>query len=103
MGNPVKILPSYTYEDYKIWEGKLEFIHGILYAISSKPMPKHQRIAGNLFAEFRNPLKNCKKCVVYEPIDYKISDDAIIQPDLLIVCKEITNRNFVDFAPKLVV
>ncbi len=102
MGNAVKILPHYTYEDYQQWEGRWELIDGLPYAMSPQPVPKHQRIAVNLTSEFRTALKKCKKCTAYQPLDYVIAEDTIIQPDMLVVCKPITKK-FLDFAPALVV
>jgi hypothetical protein len=87
--NAIKILPHYTYSDYLHWEGKWEVIEGIPYAMSPAPVPAHQRISSNLSIEFGNPLKQCNKCNIYQPIDYLISEDTILQPDLLIVCGEI--------------
>lgn len=52
--------------------------------------------------EFGSPLKKCAKCNVYQPIDYVIADDTILQPDLLVVFGDITKK-FLDFAPSLVV
>ncbi|PZF71071.1 Uma2 family endonuclease [Taibaiella soli] len=97
-----KMVPRYTYDDYKNWEGNWELINGIPFAMSPAPQPKHQRISANLQAEFRMFLKKCDVCTVYGPIDYKISDETVLQPDMLIVCGEIT-KQYLDFAPSLVV
>lgn len=35
-------------------------------------------------------------------VDYIIADDTILQPDMLVVCREITKK-YLDFAPGLVV
>jgi Uma2 family endonuclease len=102
MSEAVKILPHYTYSDYLHWEGKWEMIEGIPYAMSPAPMPNHQRISERLTTVFTNALRNCSKYTVYQPIDYLITDDTILQPDLLIVCDEI-QKNFLDFSPALVV
>lgn len=102
MSNAVKILPHYTYDDYVQWEGQWELIDGIPYAMSPLPVPNHQRIALNLSVEFRLPLKACNKCIVYQPIDYRVTDDTILQPDMLVVCGEITKK-YLDFPPALVV
>lgn len=102
MSSAVKILPHYTYDDYVHWEGRWEVIEGVPYAMSPLPVPKHQRIAVNLTTEFKIALKKCKKCTVYQPIDYLIYDDTILQPDMLVVCKPIVKK-FLDFAPSLVV
>lgn len=102
MSNAVKILPHYTYDDYVQWEGQWELIDGIPYAMSPQPVPNHQRIALNLSGEFRLPLKACNKCSAYQPIDYRVADDTILQPDMLVVCGEITKK-YLDFPPALVV
>ena len=101
MSSPVKILPHYTYADYVQWEGQWELIDGIPYAMSPSPVPKHQRIAGNLLSEFRMQLKKCKKCAVYQPVDYHVADDTILQPDMLIICGAVTKK-YLDFPPALV-
>lgn len=103
MGYPNKILPHYTYEDYCRWEGQWELIEGIPYAMSPMPRPDHQAVAVNLATEFRHALKAGKcSCKVYQPIDYKVENDTVLNPDLLIVCKPIV-KQFLDFAPDLVV
>lgn len=99
-----KILPYYTYEDWVRWEGQWELIDGIPYAMSPAPVPKHQRIASEISTELTLALRkaNCKNCRVYHPIDYKIADDTILEPDILIVCGEI-KKTYLDFPPALVV
>lgn len=98
-----KYLPHYTYEDYLQWEGRWELIDGIPYAMSPAPVPRHQTVAGNLHAELRAAIKKSKcSCKVYQPLDYKLSDDTIFNPDLSIVCKPITKK-FLDFPPEVVV
>jgi len=94
-------LPHYTYDDYVHWDGNWELIEGIPYAISPQPLPKHQRISVSISSSFFIALKKCKKCTVYQPIDYKITEDTILQPDMLVVCQPITKK-FLDFAPALV-
>ncbi|MCO5235532.1 MAG: Uma2 family endonuclease [Chitinophagaceae bacterium] len=101
MNSPVKILPYYTYADYAQWEGQWELIDGIPYAMSPSPAPKHQRIANNLGTEFRLQLKQCAQCNAYQPVDYRISDDTILQPDMLVICGTVTKK-YLDFPPSLV-
>ena len=98
-----KYLPHYTYEDYLHWEGQWELIDGIPYAMSPSPVPRHQWVASLLAAEFITALKKAGcKCKVYQPLDYKLSDDTIFQPDLSIVCQPITKK-YLDFPPAIVV
>lgn len=103
MSSAFKLIPQYTYDDYCLWEGQWELIEGIPFAMSPAPMPEHQRVAGNLHAEFRMALKKSGcHCQVYQPIDYKISEETVFNPDLMIVCKPIS-KAFLDFPPEVVV
>lgn len=102
MGIAQKILPHYTYDDWLHWEGRWELIEGHPIAMSPMPVPKHQRVAASLRAEFHFAMKVCKHCNVYDPIDFKVAEDTILQPDIIVVCGEIT-KPYLDFPPKLVV
>lgn len=97
----LQILPHYTFDDWQQWEGRWEIIHGIPYAMSPAPIPKHQIIANAIGVEFGIALKKCNSCKAMQPVDYKIADDIIVQPDFLVVCKPIT-KSYLDFAPSLV-
>ncbi|MEJ7766843.1 MAG: Uma2 family endonuclease [Chitinophagaceae bacterium] len=98
----VKILPHYSWSDWETWEGQWELIEGIAHAMGPLPVPKHQQVATSLAAEFHFQLKQCKECVTYQPLDYRVADDIILQPDMLVVCGAITKK-YLDFAPALVV
>ena len=81
----------YTYSDYVTWddENRWELIDGIPYMMSA-PNRRHQKLLGNLHAQFWNLLKG-KPCEVYiAPFDVRLNadtlDDTVVQPDLLIVC-----------------
>lgn len=104
MGIADKILPHYTYDEWVHWEGKWELIEGFPIAMSPAPVPAHQRAASTLRGELFIAIKKskCKKCVVYDPLDYKITDDTILVPDILIICGEI-KKKYLDFPPSLVV
>lgn len=98
-----EMLPHYTYEDYVNWEGDWELIIGIPYAMSPSPIAKHQRIATSLSGEFYSQLKQCELCNVYQQLDYKIAEDTVVQPDIIIACGNMQDKKFVDFPPSLVV
>lgn len=102
MGIANKIIPHYTYEDWVHWEGKWELIEGHPIAMSPTPVPQHQRVATELRTELTLALRNagCKHCRTYDPLDYKIAEDTILIPDILIVCGEI-KKKFLDFPPVL--
>lgn len=92
----------YTYNDYKLWEGDWELYNGIAIAMSPAPMRKHQSIASQIITEFNNQLDSCQKCEVLGQIDYKISDDTILRPDVVLTCGE-TNESYLTKAPEIIV
>lgn len=102
MSIAAKYRPYYTYEDYCQWEGKWELIEGMPYAMCPAPVPDHQGVSILLSFEFVKALKTCKKCKPFQPLDWKIADDTVVQPDLLVVCNKI-EKKYLDFPPVLVV
>lgn len=64
-------------------------------------LPKHQRIAGNLFQEFNLQLEKCRHCKVYLAIDWQVKEDTILEPDLLVVGGDI--KRSLNFPPELTV
>ena len=99
-----KIIPHYTYHDWLHWEGRWELIEGHPIAMSPTPIPAHQRVAAELITELTLAIRKsrCKSCKVYDALDYKISDDTILVPDIMIICGEV-KKKYLDFAPALVV
>jgi len=94
-------LEYYTYEDYQNWEGDWELIDGSPYAMSPKPMIKHQRVSGNIYSEFR--IKNsCEKCMVAMEIDYKVSNDTVVSPDVLFACGDDLGDKYLKKTPEIV-
>ncbi len=96
-------IPLYTYEDYEKWEGKWELIHGHPHAMSPSPVRKHQLLILKLMGVLDNKVENaCKHCKVYFDLDWVISNDTIVRPDIMIVCGEF-RENFLRFPPTLIV
>jgi len=61
--------------------------------MSPMASPRHQRIASNLNVVLGTALNEKKcNCQVYQPIDVKIKDNTVVNPDLLIVCEEIEGQ-----------
>ncbi|HMO61908.1 MAG TPA: Uma2 family endonuclease [Ferruginibacter sp.] len=104
MSSAIKILPHYTYDEWQHWEGRWELIEGIPYAMSPAPAPGHQWVSSNIKYELKDAIKKsgCNNCKVYDFIDVKINESTILQPDALVVCREIT-RPFLDFPATVVV
>jgi len=91
----------YSYEDYQNWEGDWEIIDGFPYAMSPKPMIKHQQVSGNIYAELKDK-SNCDKCLVAIEIDYKVSNDTVVSPDVLVACGDDLGDKYLKKAPKIV-
>lgn len=94
-------VPHYTHEDYLQWEGRWELIHGIPYAMSPLPSLQHQRISGNIFSELQKELSSCKDCQALLPVDWKIADDIVVQPDISVIC-HLASGNYLQQAPVLI-
>jgi len=101
MGVP-KYLPHYTYEDYKHWEGRWELIQGIPFAMSPQPSFQHQRVSQRIAYELERALEGCTRCRAVLPVDWKIAEDTIVQPDNMLVCREVTNPSYLEKPPVLV-
>lgn len=95
-------LPHYTFEDYERWEGRWELIYGIPYAMSPQPNLKHQRVSGNIHSLLAEALHDCGPCRAFLPVDWKIADDIIVQPDNLVVYADVSGQ-YLTVPPVLVV
>lgn len=95
--------PHYTYKDYEKWEGDWELIRGIPYAMAPSPAWQHQDFGSTFVQRFKNALDKEAKCnckVLYET-DWKVSEDTVVRPDVMIVCEAI-KENFVTAPPALI-
>ena len=98
--------PLYTYQDYKYWEGNWELIDGYPHAMSPSPFRKHQLLNTEFTFELKSVLNrnhtDCKQCRVYQDLDWIVSENTIVRPDVMIVCEEF-KENFLGFAPVFIV
>ena len=97
----IEDLPHYTYDDYKMWEGKWELIDGIPYSMAPSPMFEHQDISGKIHIELSSLLRNCKKCTSVLAVDWKIANDTVVCSDNSVVCHKI-KTDFIEDAPDLI-
>ena len=95
-------LPHYTYDDYCKWEGKWELIEGVPYAMTPLPSIKHQRVNGFIYAQLLSLLAGCRNCEVLMPVDWKVNENTVLQPDVSVICKPIMHKNYLNFAPAVV-
>jgi Uma2 family endonuclease len=98
----IEEIPVYGYEDYKRWEGRWELINGVAYAMSPAPSIKHQKVSDNIAWQLNQLLRDCKKCFSLLPVDWKIDENTIVQPDNLVICYEPEKEEYITKAPTLI-
>lgn len=97
----------YTYDDYQqLPEGApYELIHGHL-VMSPAPTPHHQIIQANLFFELSRVVREGDRGrVVGPPLDVRLDDATVLQPDLVYLAAAHTDRigeQAIEGAPDLV-
>lgn len=79
-------LPHYHYAEYLQWEGRWELIEGVPYAMSPAPTRQHQLISQKIAGQLFGLLQTCDKCEALLPVDWRINDFTVVQPDNLVVC-----------------
>jgi Uma2 family endonuclease len=92
----IQDIPHYTCKDYEKWEGDWELIRGIPYAMSPAPNWRHQRFGSAFVTSFSNAInlsKNDCSCVVLYESDWIVSEDTVVRPDVMIVCKPIEGQH----------
>lgn len=94
-------LPAYTYEEYKLWEGNWELIDGVPYAMSPAPSILHQTISTKITRQLDEQLEHCEQCHALLPVDWKINENTVVQPDNLVVCYQPTG-NYITKAPTVI-
>jgi Uma2 family endonuclease len=88
-------LQTYTYDDYKNWEGDWELIYGYPVPLSGEknmspsPLIDHQRVEGNLSFEFTKNIDKCQQCEVFFELDWIVDNDTTVRPDISVVCDEV--------------
>ncbi len=98
----VNFIKHYTYADYKLWEGKWELFDGFPVAMSPAPTITHQAIAYEISRQLGNSVEDCERCLVLGEEDYKLADDTILRPDVVLICDE-PNEAYITKAPELIV
>lgn len=94
-------LPNYSYKDYCLWEGNWELINGIPFSMAPIPVFKHQDVNTRILVQLRNKLVNYKHCTAIMPIDWKINENTIVQPDVSVLCEKVTG-SFLSSPPMLI-
>jgi Uma2 family endonuclease len=84
----------FTWNDYRAWsdEKRYEIIDGELYAMTPSPTSRHQRVVHKLDRMLGEHFDG-KLCQVFPaPMDLKLSESDVVQPDLFVVCDPKQNK-----------
>lgn len=96
----------FTWDDYRAWsdDERWELIDGVAHAMSPAPTIRHQDAVGSLFSLIRSQLRGAPCRPFVAPVDVKLSDADVVQPDVLVVCdpSRITETH-IEGAPDLIV
>ncbi len=91
MGLAERYLPHYTVHDYESWQGDWELIEGVPFALAS-PSYEHQLIAGKVFRHISEVLDSCPDCSVVYETDWYVSEDTVVRPDIMVLCKKVEKK-----------
>ncbi|OGV73813.1 MAG: hypothetical protein A3K19_24545 [Lentisphaerae bacterium RIFOXYB12_FULL_65_16] len=101
-----KLLPRYTWDEYRQWDDdtRWELVDGEPFAMAPAPTPVHQSVVTCIGAAFRDFLRG-KPCRAFvSPIDVRLSESDVVQPDVVVVCDSNQIRHtHIEGAPTLVV
>ena len=103
MNAAIKHAPHYTIDDYSTWEGDWELWEGIAISMAPGPFGIHQGVVTDLTVALAIALraKMCKAHVLTE-LDWIVSNDTVVRPDILVVCGQSPKR-FCESTPAIVV
>ena len=96
-------VPRYTYSDYAQWKEDWELIYGYPYQLPPSAKWQHNRVQFKIANQAENTFnqsENCN-CVVFTELDWKINNDTVVRPDVMIVCGEL-KTDYLEFPPVLI-
>lgn len=95
--------PTYTLKDYEQWEGRWELWSGYPVAMSPSANREHQRVARKLSTFLTEALskQDCQDCELFQEIDWRVGQDTVFRPDLLIVCND-QETDFIEKTPDFI-
>ncbi len=88
----MKYEEHYSVDDYEKWDGQWELIYGAPYAMSPSPIVTHQFVSSKIAVQLDALLHDCKNCLVLNEVDWEISSDTVLKPDVLVICKKIDEK-----------
>jgi len=98
----VAAIEYYSYDDYVQWEGDWELIYGHPLMMAPSPLITHQALANMIAFELTHSIYECQECLIVSEQDWKISDDTVVKPDVVMICNE-PHDTYITKPPKIVV
>jgi Uma2 family endonuclease len=101
--------PKFTYEDYLLFpdDGRRHELIGGEHYVTAAPNEKHQIAAGNLYLDLGTFVRDQGLGrVFFSPYDLVLSDEDVVQPDLLFISREraaLAKRRRAPAIPDLVI
>jgi Uma2 family endonuclease len=96
----------FTWQDYQTWPDgeRWEIIGGLLWNMNPGYPTSHQIVLGHLASRVYRHLSS-KPCQVFlGPVDVRLSDFDVVQPDILVVCdRNKITPSHIEGAPDVVV
>lgn len=83
------------------WEGDWELIEGTPVAMSPGAGFLHQKVSGAVYTQLSTTLKKCKNCLSLYEIDWIVSDDTVVRPDIIVICQE-PEGEYITKAPEVI-
>lgn len=103
MSSAPRYIPHYTVADYMQWKGDWQLIDGVPIAMTPSPFGRHERIVANLVYELMRSFdENGCDCQAYAGLDWIVSADTVVRPDVMVVCGSQPERHL-EAPPDLVV
>lgn len=95
--------PRYFYNDYKNCKEDWELINGYRFQILPISIQKSKTLS-NLITQTLSTIQNLnsRKYSAILTFDWKINDDTVIRPDIMIVCGE-PKSHFLEMTPVLII
>jgi Uma2 family endonuclease len=97
---------GFTWDDYRSWNDgqRWEVVRGEAYAMTPAPRTRHQKVQQEFSRQLGNFFLN-RPCDIYPaPTDVKLSEEDVVQPDLVVVCDpEQVKSTHIEGPPALVV
>ncbi len=86
--------PHYTLADYAQWQGDWELWNGLPVAMTPSSFGNHQQTLTRLARLLGNELERVGcDCEVLVGLDWVVSNDTVVRPDLVMVCNGVPARH----------